>query len=179
MATIGGIMDMDGFNLQKKFYCKELALLKIDEETAKSYQFSLPFNYKDLNAKDRRTVGYVIRNITKMPIFTRNSTPLEQLDNIVVDFYNANNQLPIAYKGGNIERRLLQKLNIPCINLEVYGCPKAELLFKDMVWIETCGFHIGKDNHLHCSKCEVEAYGRWWYKKMWEEHMNYSYDHRK
>ena len=28
-------MDMDGFNLQGKFYCKELGLLKIDEETAK------------------------------------------------------------------------------------------------------------------------------------------------
>ena len=171
MNTIGGIMDMDGFDLQGKFYCKELGLLKIDEETAKSYQFDLPFKYTDLNEKDRRTVNYIIRKITKMPLFTRNSRPLLQLKDIVVKFYNDNNKLPIAYKGGNYEKTLLKELNIPFIDLELCGCPKACEIMKDMIWLETCGFHAGKDAHLHCSKCEVEAYGRWWYKRMWEQEL--------
>ena len=32
MNTIGGIIDMDGFTVNKKFYCKELGMLRINED---------------------------------------------------------------------------------------------------------------------------------------------------
>ena len=171
MDAIGSIIDMDGFNIQGKFYCKELGVLKIDEETAKSYQFCLPFKYVDLKEKDQRSVAYVIKNITKMPLFTINSRPLYQLKDIIVRLYHETNKLPIAYKGGNYEKTLLNELNIPFVDLEKWGCPKAAEIMKDMIWLETCGFHKGADAHLHCSKLEVEAYGRWYYLKMWQQEL--------
>ena len=41
MNTIGGIIDMDGFTINKKFYCKELGILKMDKEVAISYHFDI------------------------------------------------------------------------------------------------------------------------------------------
>ena len=34
-------------------------------------------------------------------------------------------QTVVAYKGGHVEKDLLNKLNIPCLNLETWGCPKC------------------------------------------------------
>ena len=172
MNAIGSIIDMDGFAIQGKFYCKELGVLKIDEETGKSYQFYLPFKYGDLKEKDQRTVTYIIKNITKMPLFTRNSKPQYLLKDIIVRLYNETNNQAIAYKGGNYEKKLLNELNIPHVDLEKFGCPKAAEIMKDMIWLETCGFHNGPDAHLHCSKLEVEAYARWFYMKMWQHELS-------
>ena len=47
------------------------------------------------------------------------------------------------------------------INLETLGCPKADHLFKNLIWLETCGHHIGADPYKHCPKVEVEAFGAW------------------
>ena len=52
---------------------------------------------------------------------------------LVKDFYDSVGKSPVAYKGGSIEANLLRKLNIPSVNLEIYGCPKAEHLFNNMV----------------------------------------------
>ena len=32
----------------------------------------------------------------------------------------------VAYKGGHVEKDLLNKLNIPYLDLETWGCPKYE-----------------------------------------------------
>ena len=34
----------------------------------------------------------------------------------------------VAFKGGHVEKDLLNKLNIPCLDLETWGCPKYEQL---------------------------------------------------
>ena len=34
MNDVVGIIDMDGFMIEKKFYCKELGVLKVGEEEA-------------------------------------------------------------------------------------------------------------------------------------------------
>ena len=39
------------------------------------------------------------------------------------------------------EKDLLGNLGIPAVNLESFGCPKAEHLFDALVWLETCGHH--------------------------------------
>ena len=41
-------------------------------------------------------------------------------------------QLYEATKGVHVERDLLNKLNIPSLNLELYGCPKYDML-KEMI----------------------------------------------
>jgi hypothetical protein len=55
----------------------------------------------------------------------------------------------------------LAKLNIPSVNLEWFGCPKAEKQFDQLIWLETYGNHIENNTYQHCAKVEVEAYALW------------------
>ena len=77
------------------------------------------------------------------------------------DNVKINDESTIAYKGGHIERDLLKELCIPAVNLEVYGCPKAEFLFDKLIWLETCPNHIATHAYQHCPKVEVEAFAAW------------------
>ena len=48
----------------------------------------------------------------------------------------------VAYKGGHVERDLLNKLHIPCLNLETFGCPKYDVLKHEFPgWLPSCRFH--------------------------------------
>ena len=64
----------------------------------------------------------------------------------------------VAYKGGCLEKNLLNELQIPCVNLEDFGCPKVE---KRVGMDEgfTCGRHK-KPTH-HCPKQETYLFYRW------------------
>ncbi|KAG8172488.1 hypothetical protein JTE90_009834 [Oedothorax gibbosus] len=65
----------------------------------------------------------------------------------------------MAFKGGNIEKNVLWRLNIPYLDLEEYGCPKFDELKKSLTSFKTCGFHI--DETLHCPQAEVTAFRAW------------------
>ena len=45
---------MDGFPVEKKFYCKELGILKIGDDNARSYFFDLEINWNDLSEKHNK-----------------------------------------------------------------------------------------------------------------------------
>jgi hypothetical protein len=42
--------------------------------------------------------------------------------------------------------------------LECFNCPKAEKLFDQLIWLETCGNHLESNAYQHCAKVEVEAF---------------------
>jgi hypothetical protein len=97
--------------------------------------------------------------------------------NIIVrkfyDAYRINENSVIAYKGGSFERTLLNRLNIPSFNLELFGCPKAVDIFDEMVWLECCGQHLllknKNETYKHCPRVEVEAFLHWFTKYwMWK-----------
>ena len=161
------VMDMDGFVINKKFYCKELGLLKVGDVAARSYFFDIGFEWSELWGKDRRTYDYVMRFIYKLPFGVPQGAgayELLVLEEIVATFYyraKRNERSIIAYKGGHFERDLLAKLNIPALNLECFGCPKARELIDQMIWLETCGNHTTCNAYLHCPKIDVEAFGQW------------------
>ena len=46
-SDIVGVMDMDGFLIGKKFYCKELGLLKVGDVAAPSYFFDLGIQWSN------------------------------------------------------------------------------------------------------------------------------------
>ena len=167
IKTIVAIMDMDGFVVNKKFHCKELALMRVGDDTAKSFFFDINLKETDLSPKDRRTCRYVQEHIHKLPFDVPPHTEaikISDLEVIVENFYQetkVNINSAIAYKGGHFERDLLASLNIPSFNLEYLGCPKAEKLFDQLIWIETCGKHLTSNAHWHCPKVEVEAFGHW------------------
>ena len=49
----------------------------------------------------------------------------------------------------------------PSISDLLHGCPKAELLFKDLGWVETCGHYLTPNAYHYCPKVEVEAFAMW------------------
>ena len=167
MNHIVGIIDMDGFTVGKKFYCKELGTLKIGDDVGCSYLFDLGIKWQSLTTKEQKHCRFLTRNIHKLPFGVSrglNTIPLAALKGVVKGFYGDVKQddwSTIAYKGGFFERDLLNLLQIPSINLEFYGCPKASFLFDNLVWLETCGNHLGTHSYEHCPKVEVEAYGNW------------------
>ena len=55
MDNIVGIMDMDGFVIERKFYCKELGIIKTGEDEAKTYLFDIGLRWTDLTTKDRKS----------------------------------------------------------------------------------------------------------------------------
>ena len=60
----------------------------------------------------------------------------------------------IGYKGGHVEKDFLQRLGIPSVNLEEFGCPKFEhLTAPDFNPVEGCGFHV-RQSHCAMVKCE-------------------------
>ena len=166
MNDVVGIIDVDGFMIEKKFYCKELGVLKVGEE-ASSFIFDMGIRWRDLTPKQQRQCMFLTRNIHKLPFGVPRGAKafhIDSLGTIVKNFYDRvklNTLSSIAYKGGHFERDLLNKLQIPSTNLESFGCPKANLLFDRLVWLETCGHHFGEHSYQHCPKVEVEAFGKW------------------
>ena len=167
LSDVTGIIDMDGFSIGKEFYCKELGMLKVGDVAARSVFFDLGIRWSDLCAKDRKSCCYVMRNIHKLPFGVPcgvKACKITELGGIICDFYcevKQSERSKLAYKGGHYEKDLLAKLNIPSINLEDFGCPKAEFLINELVWLETCGNHTVAGAYAHCAKLEVEAYVQW------------------
>ena len=95
-----------------------------------------------LTAKDRRTCQYVMRHIHKLPFGVPRgvkASEICELENIVSSFYREvkrSESSVLGYKGGHVEEDLLERLDIPCVNLERFGCLKAEELMKEMIWVE-------------------------------------------
>jgi hypothetical protein len=86
--------------------------------------------------------------------------PLSALKETIRKLYdNTRKNSLIVYKGGSYEKNLLA--DIPSVNLECFGCPKAQKLFDQMIWLETCGKHLTVYAYQHCPKVEVEACGLW------------------
>ena len=130
---------MDGFLIRRKFYCKELGVLEIGGDNARSHFFDLEINWDDLSEKDKKTCAYTMKYIHKLPFEVPEGVRAykqSQLEDIIVKFYNEVKQSKnstIAYKGGHFEKDLLKKLRIPHINLEIFGCPKANQLFEKLI----------------------------------------------
>jgi hypothetical protein len=109
----------------------------------------------------------VQKRIHKLPFGVPCGTEAFQISDLEVtveNFYGEackNSNSTIAYKGGHFEKDLQAKLKIPSVNLECFGCPKAEKLFDKFIWLETCGRHTSFDAYHHCAKVEVEAYAMW------------------
>ena len=59
-----GVLDMDGFYIEGRFYCKELGMWRVGDVYAKSYFFDIGVKWGELNEKARRQCRYVIRTCT-------------------------------------------------------------------------------------------------------------------
>ena len=167
LSDVVAIIDMDGFTINKKFFCKELGIIRVGDLAAQSYFFDIGIHWRDLTAKDRKSCAYVINHVHRLSFGIPPSVKtysISALGNIITELFKGTCKTmnsAIAYKGGHYEKDLLASLSIPSLTLEKYGCPKAQDLIKTMVWLETCGHHAVPDAYFHCPKVEVEAYAQW------------------
>ena len=69
LSDVVGIIDMDGFTIEKEFYCKELGILKVGDFAAHSYFFDIGVNWLDLLAKDRTSCPFVMKHIHRLPFW--------------------------------------------------------------------------------------------------------------
>ena len=127
MDNITGVIDMDGFTINKIFYCKELACIRKGQTYATSTLFDLGLQWKDLSEKDKKAARFVERYIHKIRFTSppnQPTVPLFRLPDIVKEFFSEPDAL-VAYKGGHFEKDLLRRVGIPSINSNLLGVLKS------------------------------------------------------
>ena len=129
----------------------------------------MPMKYMDLVPTQQRQVAFVTRRIHGLP-FTpthfEDAQPQKQLAQDVTDLYQmyiTADKPTIAYKGGHIEKDLLNELELgPFVDLEDFGCPKVVDLIHNGLGQEVwdCGLHQGNGT-AHCAMAECEILREW------------------
>ena len=164
------ILDLEGFFINKTFHVRELGYHTWNGEHGR-HAFSIPIPYKTLNDKDKRTVNFVchkIHGLTYQPCDPERFQDPRVLGPLVKDLHDMyvrcseGQRTVVGYKGGHVEKDLLQKLNIPSLNLETLGCPKYDDLKSEMLpLLPSCSFH--KDSFVHhCPVKECHAFWKWY-----------------
>ena len=148
------VIDCEAYTNVKK---REVSVYRVKTGECSSFQVYMPF--VPFNEKNY-TIQYQIQKVHGLPIVNKRLTSdfftLEESMDFLTKEFLSNADL-VAYKGGDIERNLLNTMGVRCINLEVLSCPKyAELLTKYGYEQECCEYHIG--NYFHCSKHEVKVF---------------------
>lgn len=170
LKNLSLIIDLDGFNFNKTFHVRELGFFSLTKQTYGSFRFNLCPIIHEMSEADWRTAihcKFHIHGLSVKPLpWEKDCYDEKSLDALVKDLYKKNetqSEYVIGYKGGILERNLLEKLCIPSLNLENFGCPKYDHLMEPK--IEDCGYHLRFEN-VHCPMKECIAFGHWVAKKL-------------
>ena len=123
------IIDLDGYRIRSGFIARELGVYSLKDGSL-SWMFDNPLPFFYLDKKDQRTCHYVYRHVHGLPWQTRSQEkahPQHMVKPIVDTLYRScrtPERWLVAYKGGCLEKNLLNELQIPCVNLEDFGCLK-------------------------------------------------------
>lgn len=147
------VMDFSGTYVKNYFLVREMAIIDTRKNAknpnSRLYDFK-PFANRILMLKrGRAPKTHKFYDITK-------------LDSHIVEYYNkvkSNTRYVVAYKGGSCELNKLNELNIPCLNLESFGCPAYEVLSSRQDVKKGCFYH--REQKLHCPRSEVLSFKRW------------------
>ena len=126
-------LDFEGFFINKTFHPRELGYYTWNEEYG-PLAFRQLVPHKDLYEKDKRTVNFVINKIHGLhyqPSPQECGQHPRVIPRMIQDLcrdYSTPDRTLVGYKGGHMEKDLLNKVNIPCLNLETLGCPKYDVL---------------------------------------------------
>ncbi|XP_042913686.1 uncharacterized protein [Parasteatoda tepidariorum] len=160
MDRICCIVDFEGFWVNSTFLAREIGWINISTGMSGTVRFDLRGYQRSL--PDLMNCDYITENISGLtfePMLGEPTISPHLLDGKIREIYS-NCRTPykhvIAYKGGHVEKDVLERLGIPCINLELFNCPKFEQISRGNY--QTCGFH--KYNG-HCPLAEVHAFRAW------------------
>lgn len=158
LSEVQLILDLDGYRIHPGFIVRELGWCDLKGNND-SQHFYAPIKYSQLSWKDKRTVNHVYRHVHGLRFeagYKEATLPQRDVEAVVRALYHRG---VVAYKGGHLEKDLLQSMGIPCLDLEVFGCPKADQLYSsDFKPGYSCGFH--------CPKQEVFLFYQWLINKM-------------
>ncbi|CAB3976763.1 Hypothetical predicted protein [Paramuricea clavata] len=161
-SRITHVIDCEAYTSKKKTFLREISVYRVKTGECSSFQVFMPFI--PFNECDY-TIDYQIKKIHGLPIARERLTDdfytLKESTAFLTGEFMCNADL-VAYKGGDIERVLLNNMGVRCINLEILTCPK----YIDLLTIfgqsqECCPYHQG--NHYHCSKHEVKMFAKFVY----------------
>ncbi|KAL9987908.1 hypothetical protein ACROYT_G002289 [Oculina patagonica] len=125
------ILDLEGYFVEKTFRVRELGYYTWQEKFGR-HAFYMRMSWCNLSSRDRKTVSYVkynVHGLTYQPRKEEKAYEYYRVEEVMWDLYEETKtpeRTVVAYKGGHVERDLLNKLNIPSVNLELYGCPKYD-----------------------------------------------------
>ena len=147
------VIDLKGFFVQKKFQVHKMGYYSWDEHFDR-HAFFQPAALKNLSHRDKKTVNFAKHNIhelTCQPCYQEKAYEHDEVDIVLLRLYSqfkTEKRTVVAYKGGHVEKDLLNKLNISCLDLESWGCPKFEQLKQTIVeTLVSCGFHLNDNIH--------------------------------
>ena len=87
-----------------------------------------------------------IHGLTYQPHYQERAYERDEVENVLLRLcnqYKMKGRTVVAYKGSHVEKDLLDKLDIPNINLETWDYPKYEQLKQTIVEpLPSCGFHL-------------------------------------
>ena len=129
------IIDLDGYRIRSGFIARELGVYSLKDGSL-SWMFDNPLPFFYLDKKDQRTCHYVYRHVHGLPWQTR------------------------SQEKAHPQKNLLNELQIPCVNLEDFGCPKIETLVA--IGLNpgfSCGHHT--QPQLHCPTQETYLFYQW------------------
>ena len=159
------LIDFEGFYLNNVFKCREMGWRSWNNHRG-NIKYKMLHYFEALREKDKVTAKCVTKHIHGLTFNVgdhEHPKPQECLYQDVYELYNTFKTLQqdlVGYKGGHFEKDVLNELNIPCINLEEWGCPKFDKLMKrGFPRVVNCGHHI--HNWTHCATVECEAFWTW------------------
>jgi hypothetical protein len=100
LTDVIAIIDMDGFFVNKKFFCRELGVLKVGNAAAESFFFDFSLRWGELSPRDQKACCYVQKYIHKLPfgVLTGvDALPLSTLPKLISELHqNSNSKSVIA-----------------------------------------------------------------------------------
>lgn len=170
-------VDLDGFWIQGRFIVRELgwyAPLTSNRAAFGCRHFTHEYTWDMLTHKEARQARYVKRYVTGLslrpspvehaygPLLRQEDLPLFVLN--LWRRYRTSDCDPVAYKGGTLEKHLLNTLNIPSLDLEKEQCPTFKTLCVESESFPSCPCHThSAEFDVHCAMSECYAFAQWYF----------------
>lgn len=163
IRKICGIIDFAGSYVRSEFFVREIGLISSNRNSRK------PIG-KFFDFRPYATDMFLPRSRSQLPPQLPQFHDIITLDSHLLHFWHSvksENRNIIGYKGGQCERDRLESLQIPSVNLELYGCPAYDTMRSRENTKLGCKYHRTK--RAHCPRSEVAAFKTWLLHKQMQE----------
>lgn len=167
-STVCAVLDLEAFQHGPLVRYRELGWITVLDEVMTHLHVNpgrLPFD----DPSARRTLGYQKYHVHGLDYYPCSSSTVihySRIPNVVNDLYQkcpkTDTQNVVAYKGGSMEKCILNSLHIPNLNLEsLPGCLSLSNQVLDASFPD-CGTHVHSPvGNFHCARAEVLFYCQW------------------